>query len=287
MKKNTLIIACSLIVLCVLVVSFIIFGRGGTNKLDKIVEKFNNCETVTTYKEYGYDLSASKTKDTLKVSSATGETKSTVEFKLNGNILSNENLSSEDMMIALLVIDSVGQTIGYKDGELAKNMNAFSEEIKAYTLEKEGFELKSDGNKNSLKIDLSKKIPLISMDNFYLKADDFDMISKFIAEKTTGNQSGKNGNVAYDVFVDDEESTIKIGQDEKLGNSAYKSILSALEVMYGEETANHFQELYPKFIDGTKTVDRFTIETNYTFEDQNESVFKDTKVVLVTIKNSN
>lgn len=287
MKKKTLIIICSLIVLCALVVLFIILGCGGNNKLDKIVEKFNNCETVKTYKEYGYDLLASKSKDTLIVSSTTGDAKSTVEFKLNGDILSNENLSEEDMMVALLVIDSVGQTMGYKDGELAKNMNAFSDEIKAYTLEKEGFELKSDGNKNSLRIDLSKKIPLISMDNFYLKTDDFDIIKDIIADNETGNQSGKDGNIAYDVFVGDEENTIKIGQEGKLSDSAYKSILSALEVMYGKETANHFQELYPKFVDGTKTVDRFTIETNYTFEDQNESVFKDTKVVLVTIKNNN
>lgn len=257
------------------------------NRLDKIVKKFNNCETVKSYKDYGYDLKASSTKDKLVISSTIGETETKVEFNLEGNILSNENLSNNDIMQTLILIDSIGQTYGYKEGQLSQNINAFPDEIGKYTLDKEGFEFVIDDEKISLKIDISKKIPLIDMDKFYLTTDKLDIISQIIADKKNGNQSGKIGNIAYDVFIGDEENTIKIGQDEKLSDSAYKSILTALEVMYGEDVSKHFQEIYPKFVDGKKTVEAFTIETNYKFEDQDESAFKDTKVVLVTIDNNN
>ena len=260
---------------------------GSNNTLDNIVKKFNNCETVKMYNEYGYDLKASSTKDTITISSIMGETKSKIEFKLEGDILSNENISNDDLFMTLMLIDSIGQTYGYKEGQLSQNMNAFPDEIQRYTLDKEGIEFVLGAEGSTLKIDLSKKIPLIDMDKFYLTTDYLDFVSEIIADNETGNQSGKAGNIAYDVFIGDEESTIKIGQDEKLSDSAYKSILSALEVMYGEDVAKHFQEIYPKFVNKKTTVEAFTIETNYTFEDQNESVFKDTKVVLVTINNNN
>ena len=280
MKKKIL----SILLLIVLAMS--VTACGSNRTLNSIVKEFNDCETVKTYKDYGYKLKASATKNTLRISSDTGETKSKVEFKLEENILSNENLSNEDLMVALILIDSIGQTYGYEDGELGKNMNAFPDEIQKYTLDKEGFEFVSGDEKNSIKIDLSKKIPLIDMDKFYLKTDDLDILSQIIADNENGNQSGKIGNIGYDIFIGAEESSIEIGQDEKLSD-AYKSILSALEVMYGQDVAEHFQEIYPKFVDGKTTVEAFTIETNYMVEDQDESVFKDTKVVLVTINNKN
>ena len=268
-----------------LVFIFGVTACGSNIKLVNVAKKINNCESVKNYKEYGYVLKASSTKDTLVMTSIVEGEKSKVEFKLNGDILSNENLSTDDLLAALLVINGVGQTYGYKDGELSQNINTFSDDFKNYTLDNEGLELIIDDDKISLKIDLSKKVPLIDMNTYHLKTDDLDMINELVTNKETGNQSGKSGNIAYDIFIGEDESTIKIGQDEKLSDSAYKSILTALEVMYGEDTAKHFQELYPKFIDGKKTIGAFTIEKDYKFDDQDESVFKDTEVVLITINN--
>lgn len=275
-------------VLNILLVLIIIMGitACGNDKLSDITKKINNCETVKTYKEYGYDIKASSSKDALTISSTMDDTKNTVEFKLDGNVLSNENLSVDDLLAAILLINGVGQTYGYKDGELSQNVNTFPDEIKEYTLDKEGLELITEGDKISLKIDITKKVPLIDMDKFYLKTSDFDMIEEIIKDNTGGNQSGNTGNIAYDVFVSEEQSTIEIGQDEKLSDSAYKSILSALEVMYGKDSANQFQKLYPKFIDGKTEVEAFTIEVNYKDENEDESMFKDKKIVLVTIDNN-
>ncbi|MBR2828167.1 MAG: hypothetical protein IKE70_02930 [Bacilli bacterium] len=258
---------------------------GKTTTIDKIVKNINNSTLAKSYKENGCRFLATSTSDTIKIDTKIGNNKLMVKFHVKGDIISNENLSTQDLMLAFLVLDSVGQIHGYQKGELSQNLNAFPEEFKKYTLEKEGLEITLNGDNTSIKIDYSKKIPLIDMDNYYLTTDDFDIVRQILADKENGNQSGKSGNIAYDVFIGDTESTIKIGQEGKLSSSAYKSILSALEVMYGEDVAKHFQEIYPKFVDGKKTIESFTIETDYKDENQDESVFKDTKVVLVTIRN--
>ena len=279
MKKKIL----SLALLLVLILSI---TACGSNELNKIAKKINNSETVKNYKEYDYEIEAKVKNNKLIIASTVDKKTTKVEFKLDGDILSNDNISTDGLLALLLVIDGVGQTYGYKDGEFSQNINTFTDDFKKYTLDKEGLEIKIGDDKSSLKIDLSKKVPLIDIDKFYLKAEDLDMISEFITDKENGNQSGKTGNIAYDIILGDEESIIQIGQEEKLSDSAYKSIVTALEVMYGEKTAKKFQELYPKFEDGKKTVDAFTIETNYKPENKDESVFKDTKVVLVTINNT-
>ena len=271
--------------LLVIIGLFTITGCG-SNKLNAIAKNINNSESVKSYKEFGYNLEVVAKKDTLTVSSTMDDEKTTVEFKLDGDILSNENLSTDDLMAALLVLNGIGQTYGYKDGEVSQNINAFSDEYEKYTLDREGLELVMKDENVSLKVDLSKKIPLIDMNKYYLKAADLDMVSELVKDKETGNQNGKSGNIAYDIFVGKSESTIQIGQDEKLSDSAYKSIVTALEVMYGENVAKKFQELYPSFVDGKKTVGAFTIEKDYKIEDQDNSVFKDTEIVLVTINNS-
>ena len=281
MKKKIL----GLIVVTILIVC--ITGCGKNSKLEEIAKNINNCESVKKYKEYGYEIKAFSKKDTLIITSKIDKNKSKVEFELKENILSSEKLSTNDLILALLVINGVGQTYGYKDGELSQNINTFSSEFKKYTLDKEGLEFITNDNEVSLKIDILKKIPLIDMNKFYLKDTDLDMIKELVEKKETGNQNGKIGNIAYDIFIGEEESTIEIGQDEKLSVSAYKSIVTALEVIYGEDIANHFQQLYPEFVDGKKTLEAFTIETNYKIENQDESIFKDTKVVLVTINNKN
>ncbi len=269
----------------ILLIAVCVTACGNNNKLKDIAKYFNESDTAKTYKEYGYDLNATVTKDTLTIESKVQDKKTTLTFKLNNNILSNDNIPNEDLLIALLVADSVGQKYGYKQGELSQNINAFPDKIREYTLDKEGFEF-TFGDTNSLKIDLSKKVPLIDINQFYLAPEYFDMIRETKKENETGTQNGKSANIAYNISLGTEKSTIEIGQDEQLGDSAYKTILSALEVMYGKQVANQFQKVYPKFLNEKTTVDAFIIDTNYKREEQESSIFKGTKEVLVTIDNS-
>ena len=83
---------------------------GNKSKLNKIVDNFNNSETVKSYKEYGYKINASSSKNSIIIDSEFEENKRQVEFKLDGNILSNENIPIEDLMTTLILVNAVGQT---------------------------------------------------------------------------------------------------------------------------------------------------------------------------------
>ena len=255
--------------------------------LEELAKKYNESETVKAYKEYGFDMGATVDGNKIITTMKSDEETTSATYTLSGNILSNEKLSDEDLMSAIVLIDCIGELQGYKKGELAENLNAFTDDFKKYTLEAEGFELKQAENNNSLKIDISKKIPLIDISKFYLTPSEFDMIKEFTEEKTVGNQSGIAATLAYDVVVGEDENEIYIGEKDKLTDSAYKSILSALEVMYGTEVVNKFKSVYPSFKDEKVSSDGFTIETNYKIEDeeQEESMFKDMKIVFVKINN--
>jgi len=257
----------------------------GDITLDTIVKKFNTSSTVKKYKEYNYVIKAAKKNKKLVITTKTEDDKYSVSFNLDGTILSNDKITTDDLMATVILVDCIGQLHGYKDGELSENMNAFPDDFNEYTVENEGYELKENGDTYSMKIDFSKKIPLIDLSNLYLKPEDFDMIQELVEDNEPGNQTGKIAKLAYDVQISDEYNHIYIGERDELTDSAYKSILSALEVMYGTKIVDKFKSVYPSFVSKKTTVDGFTIETNYKM-DEDESLFEDTKVVLVTIDNS-
>ena len=270
--------------LLAIIVCITLVGCGKKITLESIAKKFNESDSVKSYKEYGYTLKAEAKGNELVITSKMDE-KRVIKFTLKDNIISNEKLADEDLFTTAILIDSIGQLEGYKAGELMQNLNAYPEKTEKYTVEKEGFELKTKDGTNVFKMDLSKKVPLLDLSDFYLKTTDFDMIKDIVEEKSSGNQTGRTAKLAFDVQVQDDYNYIYIGEDPKLTKSAYKSIQSALEVMYGKDVANKFKEVYPKFKNKKTTVGAFTITTNYKMEDQDESVFKDTKVVLVKINN--
>ena len=117
--------------LCLVFVLAIIFSLTACNsskKLEEIANRINDCESVKNLQEYGYEIKASSTKDTLTITSIVDNTSSKVDFVLDKNILSNENLSTDDLLVALLLINGVGRTYGYEDGALSQNINTFPEE---------------------------------------------------------------------------------------------------------------------------------------------------------------
>ena len=253
------------------------------SQIDKVIKKFNNSETVKSYKEYGYEVKAEKSKNILKITTIVEKKKSTLEFKIDGNVLSNDNISDSDLMQTMILIDSIGQVNGYKEGELVQNINAFSKEIKDYTVEKEGLEISWNDESVSIKIDISKKIPLIDMKQFYLKVSDLDTLTELVKSKEDGNVNSKIGNIAYNVMINDNETTIIVGQEKELSDSAYKSILSIIEVVYGKDRVNNFKELFPKLVNTKTTKEAYTLEPNYKVDE--DSVFKDTKAISITIDN--
>ena len=278
MKKKILIFSLILVLAMSMTSVF-----AATHTLEEVVEKLNNCKSVESVKEYKYYYVASvneKNPNTLLITITTEEGKSEFSFALEDSILSNDSLSTNQLYATTMLIDAVGQVNGYEDGELFYTLN--SEVIRDYTIENEGIEIKDNGDYTSIKMDIDKKIPLVDLTDYYLKPDKFDFVKKIIDSNDVGNQTGKDLKMSYDVIVREEENEIYIGEENETTKSTYNSILSALEVLYGNKVVEHFKTIYPEFIEGTTNLDGFKIETNV---DTDEYIFNNAKVVLVTINN--
>ena len=282
MKSKIKVLSLAFIIMIMSLLSVNVFAT--THTLNEIAEKFNNCSSVKRSKEFDNIYLAKVEKSnpnilTISLNNYEGKS-SKVNYKLDESILSNDQLDMNDLYSAIILADCIGQVNGYKDGELFYTLN--SEEIANYTVENEGFEFKENGDKFSIKMDIDKKIPLVDLSDFYLKSGDFDFVKKIVDEKDVGNQTGKDLKMTYDITIREEENTICIGEENETTMSTYNSILSALEVIYGDKVVEYFQSVYPKFEEGTKQLDGFTIETNASYD---SGMFEGSKIVLVKVDN--
>lgn len=260
-----------------------------THTLEEIAEIFNNSSSVNDYEELFESEFIASTDESepniLSITIKTDEVSSTINFEKEGNILSNTHLDDENLVAAFLLAESIGQANGYNDGELINNFNMFVDEVYNYTLENEGFEVKEDEGNYSVKMDITKKVPLIDVSEYYLKPEEFDFIKDIVDEGTTGNQTGRDSKFAYNLMVGEDENQIYIGEKDEITDSTYKSILSAIEVMYGEKAIEYFESIYPELTEGYMQLDGFTIDYDADIDLEEQPIFTGTKVVLVTIDN--
>lgn len=260
-----------------------------THTLEEIAEIFNNSSSVNDYEELFESEFIASTDESepniLSITIKTDEVSSTINFEKEGNILINTHLDDENLVTAFLLAESIGQANGYNDGELINNFNMFVDEVYNYTLENEGFEVKEDEGNYSVKMDITKKVPLIDVSEYYLKPEEFDIIKNIVDEGTTGNQTGRDSKFAYNLMVGEDENQIYIGEKDEITDSTYKSILSAIEVMYGEKAVEYFESIYPELTEGYMILDGFTIDYDTDIDLEEQPMFTGTKVVLVTIDN--
>jgi len=287
MKKKILSIIVFLVLVLVTVLETSVFAT--TNTLEKIAKTFNESSIVKSYGEllsceYSAVVDESEP-NVLSVSISREKGISTVSYELEGSILSYEHLVDDNIFTAFFLADSIGQVNGYEDGELLNNFNMFTDEIYEYTVEDEGFEIKENGSYYSVKMDIDKKVPLIDESKFYLKPYDFDVIKQFVEEGSRGNQCGRKSKLAYDVILNEDINRIYIGEKDELTDSAYKSILSAIEVMYGDEVVEYFKTKYTEFEDGITVLDGFEVDSSVESEVEDIPMFDDMKVALVTFDN--
>ena len=277
MKKKFLSIFIILTFIIVALLQTNVFAS--TPKLEEIAEKFNNSSRVKSLEGSDYELAATVNEgNILHIDIKNGKSLTGISYELNGNILSYEHLVDEHLLPTLILADSIGQVNGYKEGELYDTLS--SKEAANYTVEKEGFELKENGSYYSVKMDITKKVPLLDLSDFYLEPEEFDVVKKIIDDEEVGNQTGKNLKMSYDIIIGDKENSIYIGEKPETTESTYKSVLSAIEVIYGKKVVEHFESIYPDFTMGNATLDGFTVEIDV---DKEGEMFADSKVVLVTI----
>ncbi len=284
----------SVLMIFIMLFSFCACNNGDSSPeitLDMIAEKVNSCESALQSKELGTTINANAEAEKIIIT-AESEKFDTIEviFTLDGNILSAD-ISIAEAFYAIILADSVGQLHGYSDGETFSTLN--SDEFSNYTLEKEGIEMTDiDEEISTLKIDITKKIPLVDLSEEFVEVSDIQDKKDFLTDGGT-IQWGK-GNVMF--FCRDEQedpwddstlfTVLSVAETEELTSCSYKSVLSVLEVMFdNKEVADYFKSQYSGFSEGNKEFDGFKVEINPVADDWEEMTFgnKYAEFVRITI----
>ena len=261
-----------------------------TPTLDEIANKFNNCNTVKKYVNLGSVWKATSNGNKLTVSATANSTTTNFEYTLSGSILS-ANFSGDDafsgLAVTIVLTDCIGQLHGYSDGELFTTLN--SDKIANYTVENEGFEVKEITDKNyQIKIDTSKKIPLIDVSDVYIEVSDLQDLKSYISGD--GSAWNSKGNIWFNKSGYDGENTLLVAEKNNITENTYKSILSIIEVMFDSNKAsNYFKSNYSAMSIGNKQFKGFKIEINPTkTEWEKELIPEDSsyKFVRITIDKS-
>ena len=236
-----------------------------TPTLNEIAESFNNCTTVKDYAEYDSIWHADVEENKLIITTTYEEKTNSYEFTLDKNILSinlnkDQEFNMSGLIVGVVLTDSIGKLHGYEDGDMFATLN--SDDVEKYTIEKEGFEIKETENKHyTLKIDISKKIPIVDISKIYIKVSDLEDFKEFYAND--GSAQTNLGNIVIHKSGYDGKYTVIVAEKDKLTDSAYKSILSVLEVMFNnQKAAKYFQDNYPSLSKGNKSFEGIKIEIN-------------------------
>lgn len=250
-------------------------------KLKEIAEKFNGLEDIKSMAEYGttYKATVSKSSLTIEISGKDVESKS-LEYKLDGNILSGE-FKEEDSLVAgistVYLVDSIAQINGYKPGEIISTIN--DERISEYTVAKEGFEV-SEGETLKVKIDITKKIPLLDFSNTYITVEDLESAKEYLID---GSYDTYSTGLHLNSFYSDGEYVVKIGEENGLTMKAYNSLSSFLEVVFNDAAVSYLNDNY-SLSDGSKEFAGIKIEYDVKLSEDDFSVPNDSyKVMRVTI----
>ncbi len=228
--------------------------------LEQITNQFNNSSTVKEYSIQGSIWKATQNANKLNISLTVGTETSNIEYILNGDILSG-NFTGNDAItgaiVSLVLTDCIGQLHGYSDGALFNTLN--SEQIKNYTLEKEGLKVEqpSDGN-FQIKININKKIPLADFSNVYITVEDLEAMKDNISGD--GSAEKNKGNIWFNKSGYNNEYTLLIGEKNTLTKNTYNSIISILTVMFNnDKIINYFNENYSDISVGNKQFEGFNI----------------------------
>lgn len=256
------------IILLICMLCFLSSGVYATSiTLDEIVNKFNTSSIVDDYKNAGGNIKAIKESNSIKVEvTASGKTEN-VELLLNGNILSIEIDKTEESAfvksyVTSSIIDIIGQLHGYKEGEVSQTLN--SEKASNYTIDNEGYEIEEiSTNKFKIKVDITKKIPLVDFSSTYIEVSDLESLKEYISGDGSAEKS--KGNIGFNKSGYDGEYTLLVAEKGNLTENTYKSVLSILEVMFNnDKVLDYFKNNYPNISSGDKEFKGFNIKVNPT-----------------------
>lgn len=255
--------------------------------LDKIIEAFNSGEVAKSYQDAGGSIVATYDEDSIDIAVDIETEKYNVSYEIDGTVISATINSEEETgfltaYLYLGLIDEIGVLHGYASGELTKTVN--SEEIAEYTLEKEGFEtVVVSETVQEIKIDYSKKVPLIDFTGVYVEVEDLEKYKEYIADD--GQAGTTKGDIYISKFGYNGEYEIIVGEKDELTEASYQSILSMIEVMFDERAVKYFKENYPS-LSTDESFDGFDIKLNYSDSENSDVTYLETngyQVIYITV----
>lgn len=242
--------------------------------IDKVIEAFNTGDIAEQYNGSGGSAVATYDNDSVDiVITVEGQTYN-VSYNLNGTIItanidSNSENAFLEAYIFLGLIDDIGELYGYGNGELSKTVN--SEQVLEYTLAEEGFEMTQVSETvQEIKIDYSKKVPLIDFSGVYVEVKDLEKYKEYIADD--GQAGTTKGDIYIYKFGYNGEYEILVGEKDELTEASYQSILSMIEVMFDGRAVKYFKDNYPS-ISEDKSFDGFEIKVNYNDPEDNDVTY--------------
>ncbi len=235
--------------------------------IDDVVNKFNS---TTWYSEYGRveTMKATYTDTGFFVTETINNQKYNTVFNRIDNILSIDIDHSVNNIAYKIeqvnrVIDIIGQLHGYKDKELSAIIN--TDIVKKFKIAQEGLEvIQKSENVQTIKIDLSKKIPLGDYSQVYFTKEDFTNYLNLIPNEGTFELS--KGNLYLNKTYSNNKVYVTIG--ERFGSSklSYNSILVMIDLIFEEnQTVNRYvKKYYPEVTAEDKSFSGVNIDVKAT-----------------------
>lgn len=218
---------------------------GGMTTKD-IADAFNADSQIEIYRGYGMTIEASGTEKglTIRIESTDFEGNPDVrelKYDFDGKILSGK-FEGEDSFTGAFysarLADVIETKLGFDPGDFTLMMN--TDEIQDYTVDKDGFELNSDGDTLEIKIDTTRKATPVDLSDKYVTVEELEDVREYLIN---GSGTEIAGYVKLFTMCEDDaagEYLILVSQKNGLGENAYKSVLSALEVILGSDAAEDF-----------------------------------------------
>lgn len=269
-------------------------GNENTVKVDfnKVVDDLNNYLDELYADTEGYSGVATYANDKISVHIQASEQEYNIEFLISENIISNESSKDLDGLAnALLfseILYSVEKEYGVSKEEV--NLTLTSDEIENLTLEKDGIEVKEYDDKITYKLDYTRKMTVLNVENYITIEnfnDDIDMVNTM---KNGGSYQKNHGDITLYSQTDDQKNiVVSLIEKDNTTNISYNTFISFITVLIDEDEANKFKSLYNSFPLENQNIENYNIEINPAFNDIEKYIVSNSdeyKLVRITINNS-
>ena len=254
--------------------------------LEKISKTFNSLDDVVSLnKQANTSLTSSSSVDSITITAKGENYNNTFVYKLSGNLLTASG-SSEDTYFAMsstYLEAAISKLYNVKPQDVYATIN--SEQIKDYTVENEGFSNSTTDNTVTYVLNISMPLKIIDYSNTYITESDLTPYSDML--RTPGFVQATINGITFHKQSDDYSIVISIGEENNITDKTYNSTVSFIKMIYGDEEANHFKELFHDFKGDTKfEKEKYKIQLNPKLTETEKVLTKNSnyKITRITIK---